>query len=239
VVTFTFTTLCLFSAIQTRPFLFTCHNARAVTPPQPPCSIREHCALLSITPDTTRHLTRLQLPHRVFQIYPVYCTKDEDMGRKPKREPSPEKPHRLTLAQLAAYDDVCTDVMVDNAYSKLFTVRKYGTKGNKYNPIRGVKEDDVPQILLHKLIVAKDFMAAEKALWKLPGVRNYRLRLAPAEMADFREHFDKYVDRLFMGSFHHKSLYNNDARGGGHCSKTNKSRRASEVPCWYTCSTHC
>lgn len=115
------------------------------------------------------------------------------MGRKPKREASPEKPHRLTLAQLAAYDDVCTDVMVDNAYSKLFNVRKYGTKGNKYNPIRGVKEDDVPQILLHKLIVAKDFTAAEKALWKLPGVRNYRLRLAPAEMADFREHFDKYV----------------------------------------------
>jgi histone-lysine N-methyltransferase SUV420H len=115
------------------------------------------------------------------------------MGRKPNREPSPEKPHRLTLAQLAAYDDVCTDVMVDNAYSKLFTVRKYGTKGNKYNPIRGVKEDDVPQILLHKLIVAKDFTAAEKALWKLPGVRSYRLRLAPAEMADFREHFDKYV----------------------------------------------
>lgn len=115
------------------------------------------------------------------------------MGRKPNREPSPEKPHRLTLAQLAAYDDVCTDVMVDNAYSKLFNVRKYGTKGNKYNPIRGVKEDDVPQILLHKLIVAKDFTAAERALWKLPGVRNYRLRLAPAEMADFREHFDKYV----------------------------------------------
>ena len=115
------------------------------------------------------------------------------MGRKPKRAPSPEKPHRLTLAQLAAYDDVCTDVMVDNAYSKLFTVRKYGTKGNKYNPIRGVKEDDVPQILLHKLIVEKDFTAAEKALWKLPGVRNYRLRLSPQEMSDFREHFDKYV----------------------------------------------
>lgn len=115
------------------------------------------------------------------------------MGRRPKRAPSPERPHRLTLAQLAAYDDVCTDVMVDNAYSKLFTVRKYGTKGNKYNPIRGVKEDDVPQILLHKLIVAKDFAAAEKALWKLSGVRNYRLRLASAEMADFREHFDKYV----------------------------------------------
>ena len=116
------------------------------------------------------------------------------MGRKPKREASPEKPHRLTLAQLAAYDDVCTDVMVDNAYSKLFKIRKYGTNGNKYLPVRGVKEDDVPQILLHKLIVAKDFTAAEKALWKLPGVRNYRLKLAPAEMADFRNHFDKYVE---------------------------------------------
>lgn len=115
------------------------------------------------------------------------------MGRKPKREPSPEKPHRLTLAQLAAYDDVCTDVMVDNAYSKLFKIRKYGTNGNKYLPVRGVKEDDVPHILLHKLIVERDFVTAERALWKLPGVRNYRLKLAPAEMADFREHFDKYV----------------------------------------------
>jgi [histone H4]-N-methyl-L-lysine20 N-methyltransferase len=115
------------------------------------------------------------------------------MGRKPKREPSPEKPHRLTLAQLAAYDDVCTDVMVDNAYSKLFKIRKYGTNGNKYLPVRGVKEDDVPQIILHKLIVEKDWVAAERALWKLPGVRSYRLKLAAAEMADFREHFDKYV----------------------------------------------
>jgi hypothetical protein len=35
------------------------------------------------------------------------------MTRK-KAAPELEKPHRLTLAELAAHDDVCSDAMIDN-----------------------------------------------------------------------------------------------------------------------------
>src|SRR5689334_9799011 len=98
----------------------------------------------------------------------------------------PEKSHRLTLAELAAYDDICTDVMIDNvSYRSLprhssplitdewqayFFKTRIRKNRNKHIPVRGVKEDDVPTILLHKVIVEKDPVAAEKAFLELPAL---------------------------------------------------------------------
>jgi [histone H4]-N-methyl-L-lysine20 N-methyltransferase len=53
----------------------------------------------------------------------------------------------------------------------------------------------VPQILLHKVIIAKDVEDAEKALLNLAGIRRYlgALRTEP-EKKDFRNHLRKYVN---------------------------------------------
>ncbi|KIW98674.1 uncharacterized protein Z519_00335 [Cladophialophora bantiana CBS 173.52] len=103
----------------------------------------------------------------------------------------PEKTQRLSLAELAAHDDVCSDVMVDNAYYKS-RIRKNRTK---HIPIRGIKEDEVPRILLHKVIVDKDVEAAEKALLALPGLKRYKKSLrSKAEQEHFLQHLRKYID---------------------------------------------
>ncbi|OAP61817.1 histone-lysine N-methyltransferase SUV420H [Fonsecaea erecta] len=103
----------------------------------------------------------------------------------------PEKTRRLSLAELAAHDDVCSDVMIDNAYYKS-RIRKNRTK---HIPIRGIKEDEVPQILLHKVIVDKDVKAAEKALLSLPGLKRYRKSLrSKSEQEHFLNHLRKYID---------------------------------------------
>ncbi|KIX98505.1 uncharacterized protein Z520_05806 [Fonsecaea multimorphosa CBS 102226] len=120
----------------------------------------------------------------------------------------PEKTQRLSLAELAAHDDVCSDVMIDNvgnigidekirradtqqAYYKS-RIRKNRTK---HFPIRGIKEDEVPQILLHKVIVDKDVKAAEKALLALPGLKRYKKSLrSKSEQEHFLNHLRKYID---------------------------------------------
>ncbi|KIW29659.1 uncharacterized protein PV07_05457 [Cladophialophora immunda] len=103
----------------------------------------------------------------------------------------PEKTQRLSLAELAAHDDVCSDVMIDNAYYKS-RIRKNRTK---HIPIRGIKEDEVPRILLHKVIVDKDVKGAEKALLALPGLKRYKKSLrTKGEQEHFLNHLRKYID---------------------------------------------
>ncbi|EXJ91351.1 hypothetical protein A1O1_04463 [Capronia coronata CBS 617.96] len=102
----------------------------------------------------------------------------------------PDKAHRLSLAELAAHDDVCSDALIDNAYYKS-RIRKNRTK---HIPIRGIKEDEVPSILLHKVIVEKDLAAAEKALLALPGLKRYKKSLrSKAENEHFLNHLRKYI----------------------------------------------
>merc|ERR1711939_1022517 len=101
-----------------------------------------------------------------------------------------EKTQRLSLAELAAHDDVCSDALIDNAYYKA-RIRKNRTK---HFPIRGIKEDEVPRILLHKVIVDKDLVAAEKAFLALPGLRRYRKSLrTKSEQDHFLSHLRKYI----------------------------------------------
>ena len=118
-----------------------------------------------------------------------------------------EKAQRLSLAELAAHDDICSDSLIDNvshshnlqenrladmlqAYYKS-RIRKNRTK---HIPVRGIKEDEVPRILLNKVIVEKDLAAAEKALLALPGLKRYKKSLrSKIEQEHFLSHLRKYI----------------------------------------------
>lgn len=82
----------------------------------------------------------------------------------------------------------CADAL--QAYYKS-RIRKNRTK---HIPIRGIKEDEVPRILLHKVIVEKDLVAAEKALLALPGLKRYKKSLrSKTEQEHFLSHLRKYI----------------------------------------------
>lgn len=113
---------------------------------------------------------------------------------KKSRKNEPDKTHRLTLAELAAHDDACSDALIDKAYYRA-QIRK---NKPKYNPLRGIKDDEIPQILLHKVIVGKDLVAAEKALLNVPGIKRYRNGLKGRAVQDnFLQHLRKYI-RMYM-----------------------------------------
>ncbi|KAK5956696.1 histone lysine methyltransferase Set9 [Knufia fluminis] len=113
------------------------------------------------------------------------------MARKTSKRAEPDREHRLTLAELAGHDDACSDALVDNAYYRA-QIRK---NRPKYNPLRGIKEDEVPQILLHKVIVAKDPTAAEKAILQLQGIKRYMASHKSKVVKDnFVKHLRKYID---------------------------------------------
>ncbi|RMZ75092.1 hypothetical protein DV737_g5465, partial [Chaetothyriales sp. CBS 132003] len=98
--------------------------------------------------------------------------------------------NRITLDELAAHDDVCSDVLIDNAYYKA-RIRK---NKPKHIPVRGIKEDEIPQILLHHVIVAKDVVAAEKAIMRLPGLVRYYKGLRNKQKQDnFLAHLRKFI----------------------------------------------
>ncbi|RVX68361.1 hypothetical protein B0A52_07361 [Exophiala mesophila] len=112
------------------------------------------------------------------------------MGGKKIKSCEADKAQRLSLAELAAHDDVCSDVLIDNAYYKA-RIRKNRAK---HFPIRGIKEEEVPKILLQKVIVDKDLAGAEKALLALPGLKRYKKSLrTKIEKERFLSHLRKYI----------------------------------------------
>ncbi|GAD93120.1 histone-lysine N-methyltransferase set9 [Paecilomyces variotii No. 5] len=107
-----------------------------------------------------------------------------------RASPAVDRRERLTLAKLASYDDVATDALVDRAYFWT-NIRKNRTK---YVAARGIREDDVAQILLHDVIVAKDVVKAEKRLFALSGLNKYLAKLPnEREKEWFRRHLRKYI----------------------------------------------
>ncbi|KAI4158699.1 MAG: hypothetical protein LQ342_007220 [Letrouitia transgressa] len=111
------------------------------------------------------------------------------MKRKTISEGSPKR-ERLTLSQLANYDDILTDALVDHVYYWA-TIRK---NRSKYSLTRGISEDDVTSILLHQVVVAKDLPKAEALLLQLPGLRKYYEALKTVhEKDDFKRHMRKYL----------------------------------------------
>ncbi|KAI9826376.1 MAG: Histone-lysine N-methyltransferase set9 [Thelocarpon impressellum] len=109
----------------------------------------------------------------------------------PRAKPTtPGKKEPLTLAQLASYDDVCTDALVDRVYFWT-TIRK---NRSKYFASRGMRDEDVASIIRDSVVVSKDTAAAETRLLQLTGLRKFVDRLRTAkEKEDFRRHLRKYV----------------------------------------------
>ncbi|KPI45956.1 Histone-lysine N-methyltransferase set9 [Cyphellophora attinorum] len=111
------------------------------------------------------------------------------MPRKHKGKDGPPK-QPLTLAELAGHDDVCSDVMIDNAFYR-FKIRKYRPK---HIPVRGIKEEQIPQILLEHVIVGKNPEAAEKVLLNLSGLKRYQSTLrTKSQREHFIAHLRKYI----------------------------------------------
>ncbi|KAK1004427.1 histone lysine methyltransferase Set9 [Friedmanniomyces endolithicus] len=92
----------------------------------------------------------------------------------------------LTLSQLANYDDLTTDALVDRVYF-WSTIRKLNPT---YHPSRGVAEDSLTDILRHHLIAARDPLAAHTQLLLLPGIAKYHRQL---RTEDEKEHFERHL----------------------------------------------
>ncbi|GAB7360206.1 hypothetical protein MBLNU230_g7967t1 [Neophaeotheca triangularis] len=97
----------------------------------------------------------------------------------------------LTLTQLADYDDLITDALVDRVYywAKIRKLRA------AYHPSRRIKEPDVCEILREQVIVRKDAAKAQALLLALPGIAQYHQSRSTAdEKEHFARHLRKYVD---------------------------------------------
>lgn len=117
----------------------------------------------------------------------------------------------LTLSQLANYDDILTDALVDrvsalqlealcqssdaNHNAQVYfwsTIRKL--KAN-YHACRGVQEETVCKIIRESVVWEKDPTAAHKQLLDLPGIaRFYRGLKSEDEKEHFERHLRKYIN---------------------------------------------
>nr|POE59193.1 histone-lysine n-methyltransferase set9 [Quercus suber] len=97
----------------------------------------------------------------------------------------------LTLSQLANYDDLITDALVDHVYF-WSTIRKLKPT---YHASRGIQEQAVCKIIQDHAIIAKDTQAAHKQLLKLAGIeRFYRGLGTEDEKEHFERHLRKYIN---------------------------------------------
>ncbi|KAF2862344.1 hypothetical protein K470DRAFT_293527 [Piedraia hortae CBS 480.64] len=97
----------------------------------------------------------------------------------------------LTKEQLEAYDDVCTDALVDRVYF-WSTIRKMN---DKRHPSRGVREESVCDILRKFVINEKDPATASQELLKQPGLNKFLNSLkTDVEKDYFQKHLRKYIN---------------------------------------------
>ncbi|TWU75762.1 Histone-lysine N-methyltransferase set9 [Metarhizium rileyi] len=98
--------------------------------------------------------------------------------------------HRLTLAQLSAYDDILTDALVDHVYYWT-TVPK---NRPSYHPSRSVSENVIAKIVQDEVVLWKDMTAAEEKLLATDGMRRFMTSLkADKEKDDFKRHLRRYL----------------------------------------------
>ncbi|KAK1676256.1 histone-lysine N-methyltransferase SET9 [Colletotrichum godetiae] len=96
----------------------------------------------------------------------------------------------LTLAQLASYDDFLTDALVDHVFYWT-TIPK---NRNSYHPSRGVREEDITQIIRDQLAVNKDLESAERNLLATDGFRKFFAALKTDKAKDdFKRHMRRYI----------------------------------------------
>ncbi|KAK5118440.1 hypothetical protein LTR62_002954 [Meristemomyces frigidus] len=92
----------------------------------------------------------------------------------------------LTLSQLANYDDLITDALVDRVWF-WSSIRKLKPA---YHPCRGISEEEICHILQHNVIIDKEPTVAHKKLLELPGIRKYYRSL---RTEDEKEHFERHL----------------------------------------------
>ncbi|KAK7221293.1 hypothetical protein V2G26_009296 [Clonostachys chloroleuca] len=109
------------------------------------------------------------------------------MGRS---QPVPAKKQALTLAQLAAYDDISTDALVDHVLYWTSVPKNRST----YHPSRGVKGDEIVKIVQEELVLKKDLDGAMKRLMATDGIRRFANCLkTDKEKDDFQRHLRRYT----------------------------------------------
>lgn len=103
---------------------------------------------------------------------------------------APPKKHILTLAQIASYDDILTDALVDHAFYWT-TIPK---NRPSYHPSRGVREEEITSIIQQHLVVQPNLQTAEDKLLATNGLgKFYRALKTDAEKEDFRRHMRRYM----------------------------------------------
>jgi [histone H4]-N-methyl-L-lysine20 N-methyltransferase len=117
----------------------------------------------------------------------------------------------LTLSQLANYDDLITDALVDHvrhpaglrAENTLANARErqvyFWSSIRKlkatYHGSRGIREEDVCKLLQEHVIINKDPAKAHKAILGLPGIQKfYRALGTDDEKEHFERHLRKYIN---------------------------------------------
>ena len=129
------------------------------------------------------------------------------------------KKQPLTLAQLSTYDDILTDALVDHVsdfHSRRFAkaCRNVCAKLDEpltpfqafywttipknrpsYHPSRGIKEEEIANIIQSHLVVEPDLDAAEAKLLATDGLRRFYQGLRTTkEKDDFRGHLRRYMN---------------------------------------------
>ncbi|KAK4160676.1 putative histone-lysine N-methyltransferase set-9 [Cladorrhinum sp. PSN259] len=100
------------------------------------------------------------------------------------------KKDKLTLGQLAAYDDILTDALVDHTFYWT-AIPKNRTS---YHPSRGVREEEITKIIQYHLIVDPNLATAEEKLLATEGLKKfYNALRTPKEKDDFKAHLRRYM----------------------------------------------
>ncbi|KAK4238993.1 hypothetical protein C8A03DRAFT_43360 [Achaetomium macrosporum] len=100
------------------------------------------------------------------------------------------KRQQLTFTQLAAYDDIATDAVIDHAYYWT-AVPKNKTS---YRPSRGIREEEITKIIRSHLIFDPDVSVAEAKLLETDGLSKFYNSLkTPKEKDDFKAHLRRYM----------------------------------------------
>ncbi|CAI6337382.1 unnamed protein product [Periconia digitata] len=102
----------------------------------------------------------------------------------------PPKRERLTLEKLIQYDDVITDALVDKVHYWT-TIRK--NHGGRFTASRGLREEDIANILRKSVILDKDINEAMQRLIQLPGLKKYINGLKDVDREHFTRHLRRYV----------------------------------------------
>ena len=99
---------------------------------------------------------------------------------------------KLTLDKLAEFDDIITDAVVDKVYG-WFTIRK--NRGGRFTGSRGLREEDVADIIRQHVIWEKDPAEAVQKLLQLPGLRRIVGGLKDKnDQEQFKRHLRRYIN---------------------------------------------